>query len=82
MCTKALSTEQFDILAKYCPEQAQTVAQKQCAGRQYTSQMDPKYRDFCVAYASAAMQQGTPQEQAVETEKQGMKKRLKGLLGR
>jgi hypothetical protein len=87
-CDKALSAKKLDLLVEHCPAEAKKLAQEQCAGRQYTSQMAPEYRGFCVSYAHAEMQAGSDPasqpapETPAEEAKQGVKKRLKGMLGR
>jgi hypothetical protein len=54
-CDEALKKEDLDILGKCCPTQAQGIAQRECAGMNYTAMMGTKYQPFCVAYARNTM---------------------------
>jgi hypothetical protein len=89
LCGEASENEDLDFLGKSCPEQGRVIAQRECAGRGFTSPPAPRYRDFCGQYARSAMQgeseagqsgaapsSGTPGKAVQE----GAKK-LKGLLG-
>lgn len=82
-CGIAEQTYAGSFLKENCPDQALALAQKNCAGRRYTTIDDPTVRNFCVYYASEILGQGDSGQPA---EKEGAakkgKKLLKGLLGR
>jgi hypothetical protein len=40
------------FLARFCPAEAKPLAQKHCAGRDYTSMQGGKYASFCQTYLS------------------------------
>jgi hypothetical protein len=89
VCPRALATKQLALFAKHCPVEAQALAQKECAGRQYTSQMETEYREFCAEYARVAMQEGAvaaegadPAADDKDDKKKSVKKRILGALGR
>lgn len=93
-CEDALQSENYDFLSRRCPVEAQTLAQRECAGRSYTSLTGSKYQSFCGRYASQAMRAGgrpaasapptqspvNPADPTTEAVKEGVQK-LRGLLG-
>lgn len=82
LCDEANQHEDLDFLGAQCPALAVPIAQRECAGRSYSTPPAEKYRAFCNSYASDMMQGGSgvvPKTQDVL--KEGAK-RLKGLFGR
>ncbi len=82
LCADANQREDLDFLGAQCPALAAPIAQRECAGRSYSTPPAEKYRAFCNSYASDMMQGGSgvvPKTQDVL--KEGAK-RLKGLFGR
>ena len=83
LCTDANQREDLDFLGARCPALAAPIAQRECAGRSFSTPPAEKYRDFCNSYARDMMQGGddsiVPNTQDVL--KEGAK-RLKGLFGR
>ena len=45
--------EEWTFFAEECPELARPLAQAQCAGRDFTTPVDPPFVKFCGAYAAA-----------------------------
>lgn len=56
LCGEASRSEDLDFLGKSCPEQGRVIAQRECAGRSFTSPPAERYRTFCSDYAREAMQ--------------------------
>jgi hypothetical protein len=93
LCPDALKADDFQFVGEACPAESQAIAQRECAGRGYTTPPAPKYRDFCNSYARSVMdgslgagsgEQAEPSPAAptaTDTLKEGAK-RLKGLFGR
>lgn len=84
LCEDANQHEDLNFLGAQCPVLAAPIAQRECAGRSYsTAPPAEKYRDFCNNYARDMMQGGdagvVPKTQDVL--KEGAR-RLKGLFGR
>lgn len=89
-CSEASRSEDLEFLGANCPAQAQVVAQRECAGRSFSSPAAPKYQGFCGTYARAMMQGGAGGDEAsgaapatsppTEAIQEGAK-RLKGMLG-
>jgi hypothetical protein len=52
LCPGAAKSESLDFLARFCPQEAKPLAQKHCAGRNYTSAQGGKYASFCQTYLS------------------------------
>ena len=50
LCPGAAQSESLDFLARFCPAEAKPLAQKHCAGRNYTSAQGGKYASFCMTY--------------------------------
>lgn len=94
LCDDANRTEDLNFLGTQCPALAQPIAQRECAGRGFTTPPAKKYQDFCSNYAREMMDGGagatatTPATATPATKpstddvlKEGAK-RLKGLFGR
>jgi hypothetical protein len=94
LCNDANKADDLDFIGAQCPALAQPIAQRECAGRGFTTPPAEKYRDFCSSYASEMMDggassssdPGTPAAPAAKPSaddvlKEGAK-RLKGLFGR
>jgi hypothetical protein len=89
-CGEASRSEDLEFLGANCPAQAQVIAQRECAGRSFSSPAAPKYQGFCGTYARAMMQGGASGDEAsqaapatsppTEAIQEGAK-RLKGMLG-
>jgi hypothetical protein len=88
LCADANMTEDLNFLGAQCPALAQPIAQRECAGRGFTSPPAEKYRDFCSTFARSMMQDGAGDSAAdspVPTKENVLQegaKRLKGLFGR
>lgn len=92
LCADASKTEDLNFLGAQCPALAQPIAQRECAGRSFSSPPAEKYRDFCKNYARSVMQDGggdapadTPADTPMPTKESVLQegaKRLKGLFGR
>jgi hypothetical protein len=90
LCGEANRSEDLEFLGSSCPAEAQVIAQRECAGRSFTTPPAARYRDFCGQYARAMMQGGSEEETtsspdatgeaAGEAVREGAK-RLKGMLG-
>jgi hypothetical protein len=52
LCPGAAQSESLAFLARFCPAEAKPLAQKHCAGRNYTSAQGGKYASFCQTYLS------------------------------
>ena len=87
LCTDANRSEDLTFLADQCPALAQPIAQRECAGRSFSSPPAEKYQAFCGSYARSAAQDGAqpaaPDTAAPPKESvlQDGAKRLKGLFG-
>lgn len=89
LCDDANRREDLKFLGAQCPALAAPIAQRECAGRSFSTPPAAKYQEFCNTYARAMMQGGdtgqsgdtglVPKTQDVL--KEGAK-RLKGLFGR
>jgi len=92
LCNQANSSGDLDFLGAQCPALAQPIAQRECAGRGFTTPPAEKYRDFCSNYAREMMDGGAngaaapapasppAKPSADDVLKEGAK-RLKGLFG-
>lgn len=56
LCIEASRSQDLDFLGKSCPGERQAIAQRECAGRSFSSPPAERYRDFCSHYARAEMQ--------------------------
>jgi len=56
LCSEANRSQDLDFLGKSCPGERQAIAQRECAGRGFTSPPAERYRDFCGNYARTEMQ--------------------------
>jgi hypothetical protein len=81
--------ESLVFLARQCPVQAQPIAQRECAGRGYTTPPAAKYRDFCSNYAGKLLARGSDEPASTtdpsakkESALDKSKSALKGLFGR
>ena len=84
LCADANQREDLDFLGAKCPALAAPIAQRECAGRDYTTPPAQKYQSFCNSYARDMMQGGGDSgvvPKAQDVLKEGAK-RLKGLFGR
>jgi hypothetical protein len=89
-CAQAAKSDNLAFLGSQCPVEAKPIAQANCAGRSYTSQVRDKYTDFCKAYLShATLEQPAtpaaatpaPADAAKAAVNEGINK-IKGLFGR
>lgn len=84
LCDDANRAEDLGFLGAQCPALAAPIAQRECAGRSYSTPPAEKYRDFCNIYAREIMQGSGDTSIVPKTQdvlKEGAK-RLKGLFGR
>ena len=80
LCKKAAAGESdLAYVARNCPDEAAPIAQRECAGRDYTALAGTKYAGFCAAYAAAHPTPGASPPPADAKAK--AKKTLKGLFG-
>ena len=80
LCKMAASgTSELDFLGKYCPDEAKVVAEKECAGRNFTAAGATPYARFCVTYASQMTAGAQPAEDAPKSKKDKTKKFFKGV---
>lgn len=82
LCTEAAKSETLDFLGKHCPAEAKVIAQRECAGRDYTTLSGSKYYDFCRTYAEQSGVKAEPKDKKAASKKDKAKKALKGLFGR
>lgn len=54
LCGGAEGKGEWAFLANECPALAKPLAQRECAGRGFTTPVAPQYQAFCSAYAQAA----------------------------
>jgi hypothetical protein len=95
-CPQAAKTEHLGFLGRFCPKEAKPIAEKHCAGRDFTSARGDKYGAFCSHYlAQQDLDDARRQMNAKPAEKkpastseavtQGVNKgidKIKGLFGR
>jgi len=82
-CKQASATKQWDFLGSHCKADADALAQKHCAGRDYTSVYATEFGSFCTHYAADLMSDGgatTAAEQKEETAVEKGTKLLKDLI--
>jgi hypothetical protein len=60
LCTDALQGESLVFAARHCEAEAAPLAQRECAGRTFTSPPAEKYREFCNTYARHGATGGAP----------------------
>jgi hypothetical protein len=53
LCGTAQGKKEWKYLAEVCPEISAPLAQRECAGRDFTTPVSPPFVDFCSAYAAA-----------------------------
>lgn len=95
LCTEAGQVEDLGFIGGWCPDLAQPIAQRECAGRSHSAPPAEKYRGFCNRYGRGVMEGEEDAEESgdasgapasvVPTPADLMKegtKRLKGLFGR
>ena len=81
LCAKAAAGESdLDYVARFCPDEAAPIAQRECAGRTYTALAGTKYAPFCGTYAAAHPMPGA--SPAPESTKTKAKKTLKSIFGK
>lgn len=91
LCKNAVTSNSLLFMARHCPSDAAPLAQRECAGRNFTNPPAEKYREFCSAYAQHGLTADTPpgsdaaapgqpadapKEGAVEKSKKALKKFL------
>jgi hypothetical protein len=85
-CEVLAKTEQdLETIGQCCPEVAKGIAQRECGGLKYTSQM-ARWGSFCATYAKDAVAAGaapgpTPSPSPESTTSKA-KKKLKGIFGK
>jgi hypothetical protein len=80
ICAKAAAGESdLAYVARNCPDEAAPIAQRECAGRDYTALAGTKYAGFCATYAAAHPTPGASPPPADAKSK--AKKTLKSLFG-
>jgi len=80
LCKKAAAGESdLAYVARNCPDEAAPIAQRECAGRDYTALAGTKYAGFCATYAAAHPVPGASPPPADAKSK--AKKTLKSLFG-
>jgi hypothetical protein len=80
--------ELLAFIEKHCPVETKAVAQRECAGQEYST-MNRKYRDFCVKYGAHLMAKSPPKAPAAspapkkpeDPATDAAKKAVKGLFG-
>jgi hypothetical protein len=53
LCSTAQGKKEWTFLAEDCPEISKPLAQRECAGRDFTTPVSPPFVAFCSAYAAA-----------------------------
>lgn len=89
LCAKAADATQLDYVLAHCPEEKAALSRRHCEGRKYSSDIEPRYANFCAGMAGQqttnevseppAEKRETPAP-AEEQLKQGINK-LRGLFG-
>jgi len=57
-CSTAQKKEDWTFFAEECPELAKPLAQAQCAGRDFTTPVDPPFVKFCGAWSAGGASMG------------------------
>lgn len=93
LCGKAVAGGRLDYVRAHCPSEKAALVKKHCEGRQYTSQIEAKYQDFCASAAEfdeiaddGSAKEGKAsdagkEESAIPSDVQEGVKKLKGLFG-
>lgn len=91
LCAAALAGESSLVfLGRNCVAEGRDLAQRECAGRSFTSPVAERYRDFCTAYArhgalptpaGATATATTAEEAPKDSAIKAGKKALRGLIG-
>jgi len=68
LCGEANRSQDLAFLGSSCPSEAKVIAQRECAGRSFSSPPAPRYREFCGTYARASMQAAPGEGGAAEGE--------------
>jgi hypothetical protein len=92
LCAVAEQREELWYIARHCAEARAGLVAEHCAGRKFSAQIDPKYRDFCAGALGRDLKGGTtpgvgaaggeqPEEpaQPADPVQQGVKKGVEGL---
>lgn len=59
-CSTAQGKKEWTFFAEECPETANPLGQRECAGRDFTTPVAPAYVDFCSAWSSAQRGNAAP----------------------
>lgn len=59
-CSTAQGKKEWTFFAEECPELANPLGQRECAGRDFTTPVAPAYTDFCSAWSSAQRGNSAP----------------------
>jgi len=74
LCTAAATgTSELVFLARFCPAEAMPIAEKECAGRSFTSMGASPYAQFCMNYATVQAQQPAADSEAPPDDSKGKK---------
>jgi hypothetical protein len=76
----ALSNQRsMSFLTTYCPEETQALAQKECAGLDFTS-ASASQRQLCTSYARGKAKKPAPASETPKSADDALKKAAKGLI--
>jgi len=86
LCGEAARSEDLEFIGSSCPAQSQAIAQRECAGRSFSSPPAERYQAFCGTYARATMQappagDAPPATNPTGDAVQEGARRLRGMLG-
>jgi len=72
---KAAATDNSELifLARFCPAEAGPIAEKECAGRSFTSMGSSPYMQFCMNYSTMQAEQPAADSSAPPDESKGKK---------
>ena len=79
-CKQAKAGKNWEFLAANCQAEADELAQKHCAGRDFTTVYATEYGSFCTQYAADLMSDGGKVEQKEESTVEKGTKLLKDLI--
>lgn len=79
-CKQAKATKNWEFLADNCKTEADELAQKHCAGRDFTTVYATEYGSFCTQYAADLMSDGGKVEKKEESNVEKGVKALKDLI--